>query len=1394
MSLKKIFSRCLINYHFKCLINYYLFLVQPSIEHLITLSANVNSPTENKSNFGSYSEDFGEDERSVSVDNSVDNLGSSPDDDPFEVDTDFTYLNINDEELQKQKEEFKKFELLRKGSQETNVINESPLETIEDEEVKTREDTTEELIKGKLPDESIYHNRTSFSEIASDNSYPLFPKGQKDSDLLTCNQNQLPTFNPQGSSQEAFKHLRQRKTETESLCGLKVQYRFGAPETSSDDDADVVIEEETSDYNIPSPHNTQSNVCQFLSHLTQSPPKTTKPRIGMISSPSLLTPPVNNPKFKTAHKFALNRIKSTIQKGFKIMVILRGLPGSGKSYLATDIIQSTVGGDPSQYIFCTDDFFLKKGKRIYEFNPSKLPDAHAFNQKQVLKVLTDSRSPVIIDNTNTQCWEMQPYVKMAVQYGYYIEILEPDTPWAYNVVELTKRNKHNVPRESIQRMLQRFERNITAANLLRMFSLRYDPYNMPPQPCLPPSSPSKPKHASLDLEKAKKYNKKNKIVLEVEKNIEDRVPLKISNARVVNALPNPYNENLTALQLALKTFGGEDEDLSSKENAQTLIEDKWQDDGISWEDMMLNLEIKNKNSEAFRETLNEESSSMDNKMNVVNENKASLNLGAIGSERKNSMIRNKVTEDSSDDDNENILAQCWDFTLLLDGRQIHSVEALIENGKDEEERHEDTPEKSDDSEKSKSPSDELKEAENTRDKDSPDSVTKSYNTESFEHIDSNGEDLALDTKDTVEISTDCLENSELLDHGNFSTDSQAKVSFGSIMTFIKKSFLGANNEESKVKKLEDVANGLEAPKSSETVRDTLTEKLQSPIEEQSNIKTLNYGVDNLSDSNDTLSKKLSNTVCKFSVSNLICEAQGNFESVESLGSEIKNNSNDSDNVDLYSSMREISSDNESFLSVLEASNILSPDEINLNGLNSADRLLSSLPEASDDKTENWIKSETIKLTGPLARAVLSLEENEKLILEEKELRKSETKNSEINLDTSSKYFETIDNINSITWKESPYPTCEISVPVKVEKLKNVVMSEASTNTSIYDFNVLYVGGTSEPEYTLLKTVNRSINEGLILSNLETPPPRKLKLDKSSMTNDVDILLKLPNTPEEIEETEKEMIQGLFDMFPHIPKDYVIDVYKNLCKGDSHWAIDVLLEGVPPGGILNTQPLKSPIAEDSSLNSSPFRNKRGEKFKQSLSSDSNESEPSSPSKRKEKNQISEASLALKKYLEEKVMINEASYHPHVLRVKKWKNREPDVPTEEIIEAQSRSKDVIQFINDLNPTSPPEVATSLSPTNSDQSSNKEKEESDGDDSSEPEETIELNLGWDFIKNLEKEFGNPNFQLPDGLFPVIQVKKSVAEELHALWMESMQQQMDTQQEHLDAMIAKGKHFMRY
>ena len=47
-------------------------------------------------------------------------------------------------------------------------------------------------------------------------------------------------------------------------------------------------------------------------------------------------------------------------------------------------------------------------------------------------------NPIIIDNTNSQSWEMRPYCSLALQYKYNVEFCIPDTEWAFKPKELHK--------------------------------------------------------------------------------------------------------------------------------------------------------------------------------------------------------------------------------------------------------------------------------------------------------------------------------------------------------------------------------------------------------------------------------------------------------------------------------------------------------------------------------------------------------------------------------------------------------------------------------------------------------------------------------------------------------------------------------------------------------------------------------------------------------------------------------------------------------------------------------------------------------------------------------------------------------------------------------------------
>jgi NEDD4-binding protein 2 len=150
----------------------------------------------------------------------------------------------------------------------------------------------------------------------------------------------------------------------------------------------------------------------------------------------------------------------------KKLIIMRGLPGSGKSTLARKL-EGTKG-----MICSTDDLFYENGR--YNFNPSKLGENHAKNKVNAEKAMQRGFSPVIIDNTNLSREEMEPYVALGIKYSYSVELREPDTSWKYDPTQLARRNSHSIQEYKIERMLERFNRDVTAEMMIKQLSKSED--------------------------------------------------------------------------------------------------------------------------------------------------------------------------------------------------------------------------------------------------------------------------------------------------------------------------------------------------------------------------------------------------------------------------------------------------------------------------------------------------------------------------------------------------------------------------------------------------------------------------------------------------------------------------------------------------------------------------------------------------------------------------------------------------------------------------------------------------------------------------------------------------------------------------------------------------------
>lgn len=122
------------------------------------------------------------------------------------------------------------------------------------------------------------------------------------------------------------------------------------------------------------------------------------------------------------------------------LTLIRGLPGSGKSTVARAMMLDG-------FVHVEADMFFEDEYDNYRFDAARIGEAHEWCQEMTEEFM-EVGLDVVVSNTFTRKWEMEPYMKLADKYDYTVVIRTEKGEYP---------NIHNVPQEVIDRMKARWE-------------------------------------------------------------------------------------------------------------------------------------------------------------------------------------------------------------------------------------------------------------------------------------------------------------------------------------------------------------------------------------------------------------------------------------------------------------------------------------------------------------------------------------------------------------------------------------------------------------------------------------------------------------------------------------------------------------------------------------------------------------------------------------------------------------------------------------------------------------------------------------------------------------------------------------------------------------------------
>jgi len=145
-----------------------------------------------------------------------------------------------------------------------------------------------------------------------------------------------------------------------------------------------------------------------------------------------------------------------VSKPNQELIVMRGIPGSGKSTMAKSLMGEGVIHSTDDLITDTGDYRAFFARLIESGDFSDLSRMHSKNLSNAIKSMKDGISPVVIDNTNIKANEAKAYVVAALEMGLddnNIQIHDIGTR-DLTAEQLAESNTHGVPLDKIKMMME----------------------------------------------------------------------------------------------------------------------------------------------------------------------------------------------------------------------------------------------------------------------------------------------------------------------------------------------------------------------------------------------------------------------------------------------------------------------------------------------------------------------------------------------------------------------------------------------------------------------------------------------------------------------------------------------------------------------------------------------------------------------------------------------------------------------------------------------------------------------------------------------------------------------------------------------------------------------------